>query len=339
LSVTNFIALGAASLFAALAGASGLVLANIAKTYPPTGRFVDADGALLHVTLCEPQGPQRGDVVLLHGASGNEANMMQALGPALTAAGFRVLAFDRPGHGWSAPAAENARLATQARLLTQAAKKLGAARPIVIAHSFAGAVAMAMADKTPDFAEGYVLISPLVMPFTKKIAWRYRVSATPVIGQIFAYAIAPALGALMLDSALDSVFAPQRAPADFSTRTAAPLALMPPAFLANARDVVAVNAQLQAQAPNYPAIQAPFVLVSGDADDVVSPERHARPLSKILPRARLILAPGVGHSPHWVAPELVLAAVEEIADEGQTGHSGGRSAPENSSSAPGTSAQ
>ena len=41
---------------------------------------------------------------MIHGASGNAADLDVALAGRLSEAGFRVLSVDRPGHGWSARA-------------------------------------------------------------------------------------------------------------------------------------------------------------------------------------------------------------------------------------------
>ncbi|MGT2487297.1 alpha/beta fold hydrolase [Methylobacterium oryzae CBMB20] len=40
-------------------------------------------------------------MVLLHGASANASDPMEGIGRRLAARGFRVIAFDRPGFGWS----------------------------------------------------------------------------------------------------------------------------------------------------------------------------------------------------------------------------------------------
>ncbi len=80
------------------------------RRYPPDGTFVDiGDGAQLHYTERKPVGVARAVVLLLHGASGNQADVMLPLGDRLAAAGFRVLAFDRPGHGWSESAGRSRR--------------------------------------------------------------------------------------------------------------------------------------------------------------------------------------------------------------------------------------
>ena len=73
----------------------------IERRYPPTGRFVEVEGCRLHY---REEGPERdaarGTVVLLHGASSNLVESMLGLGARLSQR-HRVIALDRPGHGWS----------------------------------------------------------------------------------------------------------------------------------------------------------------------------------------------------------------------------------------------
>ena len=94
---------GLAILAAVLLGAAAFTWWQsgvIAKSFPPTGAFVDLGGGTrVHYTERRPIGPPLDTVVLLHGASGNQADVMLPLGDRLAAAGFRVLAPDRPGHG------------------------------------------------------------------------------------------------------------------------------------------------------------------------------------------------------------------------------------------------
>src|SRR3954462_14653443 len=65
------------------------------------GRFVEIGGERLHVIEAGPKDrAPLGTVVILHGASGSAAEPFLALGRRL-AEHYRVLAIDRPGHGWS----------------------------------------------------------------------------------------------------------------------------------------------------------------------------------------------------------------------------------------------
>ena len=85
-------------LVAACAGAySAWQTRRIEARFPPAGNFVEVDGARLHFTDIRPQGQARGTLVLVHGASANEAEMRAALGERLVGLGFRVISIDRSG--------------------------------------------------------------------------------------------------------------------------------------------------------------------------------------------------------------------------------------------------
>ncbi|MGT2480608.1 alpha/beta fold hydrolase [Methylobacterium oryzae CBMB20] len=84
---------------AAGALATLVITLRVGDANPPAGPFVAVTGGRL-ATLQD--GPADGPpVVLLHGASANASDPMEGIGRRLAARGFRVIAFDRPGFGWS----------------------------------------------------------------------------------------------------------------------------------------------------------------------------------------------------------------------------------------------
>ena len=97
------------------------------------------------------------DLVLIHGAGGNLREFTFDLAGQLTDR-YRVIAFDRPGHGWTDRLPGYGGLGStkgespmeQAALLQKAAAKLGVQRPIVVGHSYGGAVALAWGLSQPE---------------------------------------------------------------------------------------------------------------------------------------------------------------------------------------------
>jgi pimeloyl-ACP methyl ester carboxylesterase len=67
-----------------------------------------------------------------------------------------------------------------------------------------------------------------------------------------------------------------------------------------------------AQVPRYRDIAIPTVILSGDADDTVSPHLHARAVAAAFPDAKLVILPGIGHMPHHVTADEVIAAIDSI---------------------------
>ncbi|MDB5641704.1 MAG: xylF 2, partial [Hyphomicrobiales bacterium] len=283
--------------------------------YPPRGSFVEADGVRLHYTEMAAQGPARGVVLLLHGASGNQADVMLPLGPGLAAQGFRVLAFDRPGHGWSKrpPGDEQPSPAMQVDRIRAGLAKLGVDQAIVVGHSLAGALAANFAIDHQKFTRGLVLIAPVTHPWPGGVTWYYEWSARPWIGKIFANLLAMPVGLAILDKAVASVFAPQTPPADYIERIGAPLVLRPDNFIANAQDVAHLDRFIARQAPRMHEITAPTTIITGDHDGVVYAHLHSLGSARDIAGSKLITLQNVGHAVQNVAPDKVIAAIVEVA--------------------------
>ena len=288
----------------------------IERAYPPSGSFVALeDGSRIHYTERRPVGPERATVLLLHGASGNQADMMLALGDRLAALGFRVVAPDRPGHGWSdrPDGAVEAWPARQADVLRAAMSRIGVERAIVVGHSWSGALAADFALDQPDFTQGLVLISPVLYPWSTGIAWYYTPVTTPWFGPLFTSSVTVPLGLMALDAGMREVFAPQSPPDRYAERTGLYLLLRPAEFMANAQDVHGLLAFVTEQAPRLQTIRRPTAIVTGDSDRIVSPTIHSERGAREIPGATLTLLPGTGHSPHWAAPDRVVDAIVDVA--------------------------
>jgi len=303
-----------------------LAIARIEAAHPPTGRFVDVEGGRLHVLelgpeLGPPDAPRESGthadpfwpVVLVHGASGNLGDLRLALGDRL-AQTRRVVLVDRPGHGWSdRPGGEqDASPARQAALIAQALDRFGLDRFVLVGHSLGGAVATAFTLAYPERVAGLVLLAAVTHPWPGPLAWHYRLGGMPLVGFVFARAAALPVGELVLESGARGVFAPQPMPPDYLRQAGIRLLLRPAQFTANCQDVGALKGFVTAQAPRYGEIAVPTVVLTGDADTTVSPTLHSRAIAAVLPDARLVMLPGIGHMPHHVATDEVIAAIDSV---------------------------
>ena len=304
------IALATAGLALALATQIGVVL--IQRAFPPQGRMIDVAGARLHVVELGPRDAAGPPIVMLHGASSN-LRAMQPLGERI-AKTRRVILIDRPGHGWSTrERVEDSTPAIQGRMIVETLTRLGVDRAIVVAHSWAGALALRIALDHPDRVAGLVLLAPVAYPW-RGGAGRYNdVISTPLIGPLLAHTITLPLGLLVASSGASGVFAPQPMPDDFVRDSATLLLLRPREFIANARDLVTLKAAVVEQAPRYAEIKAPLSIVSGDVDKTATTGIHSRLLAATAPQAKLIVLPGVGHMVQYAAPDLVASEIEAMA--------------------------
>jgi pimeloyl-ACP methyl ester carboxylesterase len=282
------------------------------RVYPPQGRMIEVAGAGLNVVDIGPRDAAGPPVVMIHGASSNLEVMRRPLGDML-AKDHRVILIDRPGHGWSTRTRNvDSTPAIQAGMIDEALEKLGIIKAIFVVHSWSGALGARMALDYPGRVAGLVMLAPVAYPWPGGVGWYNKLVTTPVIGPLLAYTITLPLGLFLTRPGARGVFLPQIMPDDFVSDTATPLLLRPRAFLANARDLVTLKAAVAEQAPRYADIKIPTVVISGEIDKTVSPNRHSRPFASAVPNAKLIVLSDVGHMVQHAAPGLVICEIEAM---------------------------
>ncbi len=302
-----------------LLAATGLILrsewiaAEVARAYPPRGAFLDLPGGRLHYRERAPVGDNRGTVVMVHGASSNHADLLATLGPELSR--YRLIALDRPGHGWSERLDGSAMAdpGRQAAVLMQALDKIAPETFVLVAHSLAGALATRIALDRPDRLRGLVLLGGVTHPWPGGIAWYHHIAVLPVIGPLFTRLVALPVANIQLDAGAKSVFAPREATPGYVERAEIRLLLRPATFRANSEDIAATHAFVTTQAPRYGDLKVPVIAITGDSDSVVSPTIHSATIARQAPQGRFVLLPGTGHMPHHAAPEIVVQAIDELA--------------------------
>jgi pimeloyl-ACP methyl ester carboxylesterase len=305
-----------AGAFAGGWAATGLIGAAAETAVPPAGHFVAVDGGRLHYVDTGPEPAPEGSpcsekpaVVLLHGASSHHADLFHMLARPLRGAA-RVIAFDRPGQGWSdrLGGREMASPARQADAVAQALDVLGTRRAIIVAHSLAGAMAVRMGLERPDLIAGIVLLGAVTHPWPGgKTTWYYSPSAHPVLGPLLVRGLIVPAGALLANGAVAGVFAPQAAPLDYASTASIRLALRANAFEANAQDVECLYDFVAEQAARHRELAMPVTAIAGARDSVVWTDVHSRAIAEEATHGRLIVLPGVGHMPHHAAPGLIAA--------------------------------
>jgi pimeloyl-ACP methyl ester carboxylesterase len=271
------------------------------------GAFVDLPGGRIHAVV-QGTGP---DLILVHGANGNARDFTFDLVGRM-AADFRVIAFDRPGFGFSDDFGGPESPLDQADILRDAARALGAERPIVLGHSYGGAVAMAWALRDPDLA-ALVLLAPATHPWPGDLGLWYRISGSAV-GQALVLplvaALAPRSG---VDRTLEGVFAPDPVPAGYLDHLGFDLTMRPAQLGLNARQVTGLKRHVTAMAPGYPALTLPIEVLHGTEDETVLLALHAERLATELETANLTRLQGTGHMPHHARPDDVADAIRRAA--------------------------
>ena len=275
--------------------------------FPPEGQFLRIGATRVHAVVMG-SGP---DLILIHGASGNSRDMTYALAPRL-AVDYRVIVFDRPGLGYTDTVGRGS-LQEQAALLMQAARQLGAKRPILMGHSYGGAVALAWASNYPEQVAALVPVAAASNPWTTPLDPLYRVTA-PWWGRAL---VVPLITAFVPDdrvkAAIKDVFAPQPIPPGYGDHVGASLTLRRNSLRANAVQRASLLEQIRLQVGEYGRITAPTEIVHGTADTTVSIRIHSEILVHQIPGAILTRLDGIGHMPHHAAADAVIAAIDRAA--------------------------
>jgi pimeloyl-ACP methyl ester carboxylesterase len=274
-------------------------------SHPPVGRMLDVGGLQLHLVQ-EGAGP---DLVLIHGASGNLRDFTYDLVGRLSGR-FRVTAFDRPGHGFSQPAGQPGDSPEgQAAILRAAAAQIGIQNPVLVGHSYGGAVAMAWALADPAGVAAVVSLAGATHPWPGGgLGALTPLLAGPVGGTLAALVTAYApMG--RADGVIARVFRPDPVPAGYADHVGAGLAIRRETLVINARQLNALHGHLTEMAPRYPVLPIPVEILHGDADRTVGLEFHGRRLAEDVPGARLTVLRGVGHMPHHADTRATVAVI------------------------------
>jgi pimeloyl-ACP methyl ester carboxylesterase len=276
---------------------------------PPEGKFVEVDGVRLHY-LERGTGPT---LVLLHG-NGVYTKDFETSGLLQQAAEhYRVIAFDRPGFGYSErPRSTVWTPEKQAALLHRALERIGVESAIVLGHSWGTMVALAMGLQQPDFVRGLVLLSGYFYPSIRLDAVTMTQPAIPVLGDVLRYTLSPLLGRLMWPALSKRTFSPMPVSERFKAFPVW-MALRPKQLRASAAETALMIPSAMGLAKRYAELKVPAIIMAGTRDKIVDAGHNSERLNERLPDSQLQLTPGVGHMTHYAHPEKVMAAIDEIA--------------------------
>ena len=283
--------------------------AQAVKKFPITGQLIEIKGTKIHAAVMGA-GP---DLVMIHGSSGNLRDFTTSLASRL-AKTYRVILIDRPGLGHSDSFdAKGETLRDQALVLRDVSRQLGAKKPLVLGHSFGGAVALAWALHAPKDISALILLSAPSHPWDTGLSVYYKIMSAPFFGNCasrFVCAFAPER---TIQTNLKETFSPQAIPDGYRDRLGLELYLQPKVMLANARQRRNLKKQIREMTPLYPKISVPTEIVHGTSDNIVPIEIHAKLLAKDLPNSNLTELKGIGHMPHHWSQDAVCKAIGSAA--------------------------
>jgi pimeloyl-ACP methyl ester carboxylesterase len=271
-----------------------------------TSKFVTVDGTRLHFVIKGAGRP----VVLIHGNPGSGQDWTRLFGP--LAAQHKVIAFDRPGHGRSQrPKHIDATVEVQARLLHDALKQLHVERPIVVGHSWGGALALVYAINYAKEVAGVVLVAPAVYESQDAVSLVTSLPAVPVLGDAVNSVLTPLFGASIVRSELKKAFSPDPVPKNYE-RSVLSEWTSPKKVKAYSLDEASLNDCLKKFSPRYPEIRVPVSILAGDSDLIVSEKDNAERLHQALPKSHLIVLPKTGHEIPFTRSQAVVDEIERV---------------------------
>lgn len=284
---------------------------QVEQEHPPEGKFVTVDGVRLHYI-------ERGDgpvLVLLHG-NGVYSKDFELSGLLDRAAErYRVIAFDRPGFGYSErPRSTVWTPEAQARLLHHALQEIGVDSAIVLGHSWGTLVALAMGLQVPDFVRGLVLLSGYYYPSMRLDVPLLAQPAIPLVGDVMRYTVSPLISRMLWRRAIKRTFAPLSVPQSFDAFPAW-MALRPKQIRANAAEAALMVPAAMSLSKRYAQLKVPAAILVGTQDKIIDFGHNSERLHERIGHGELDLQPGVGHMLHYAHPEKVMAAVDSIATQ------------------------
>lgn len=275
----------------------------------PEGQFVTLPQGQVHA-IVKGEGP---DLVMIHGANSNARDFSFDLIDRM-ADDFRVIAFDRPGFGYSDSLGEPLSPMKQAELLRRAAQQLEVDQPIVLGHSYGGAVALAWALRAGDDVAGLTLLAPASHPWPGELGFWYQLSASALGQHVVLPMISHVVPRGLVEGSLERVFQPNEVPDGYLDHLGFDLTLRTSQMQINALQIDRLEGYLEAMVPEYPDLSIPIEVVHGRADRTVGLQYHAERLEAEVDSVNLTRVEGMGHMPHHADPERVADAIRRTAE-------------------------
>ena len=276
--------------------------AELEKIYgSPKTAYVSALGVNIHY---QDTGPSKNPIpiVFLHGF-GSSLQTWDSWSEALSSE-YRVISLDLPGFGLTGE--DPSGIYTDQRsveVLEAFLKELQIPKVVLVGNSMGGKFAWQFAARYPDQVAKLVLISPdgyasPGMEYGKK-------TEVPAIAELYRYFFSKTFLAMNLEPA----YANPKTLNDALVNRYYDLMLAPGvrgAILARMQQTV-----LQDPIPSLATIKVPTLLLWGEKDAFI-PIANSNDYLKVMPHAKRVSLPNIGHLPQEEQPTIGLAALKEF---------------------------
>lgn len=279
---------------------------------PPPGSFVDAGGVRLHYVDRGKGSP----IVLIHGNGSLVQDFtVSGLVDAL-AKDYRVIAFDRPGYGYSErPRDREWTPEAQAAVFVAACAELGIHRPLVVGHSWGTLPAIAWALDYPDDVAGIALLSGYYFGSPRVDAVLAGLGAVPVIGDVLSNTILPLQTRVSGPLGLKMIFSPDAVPDRVMDELPFGLMLRPSQLHATAADSGQMPVAAARLSERYDALTLPMAIIWGDGDKLVPGQGQSARLANERPAADAVMITDAGHMVHHTHLDRVEHTIRSLASQ------------------------
>jgi pimeloyl-ACP methyl ester carboxylesterase len=279
------------------------------------GQYMTVDGTRLHYVDHGTGTP----VILLHGNGSMVGDFISSGIVEQLGRGYRVVAFDRPGFGYSErPSTRKWCAVEQAKLLVRAWQLLDIERPVVVGHSWGSLVALAAALESESRIKGLVLLSGYYYPMPMPRSSSRPSPPLSVLPGMLREALMPIAWRLAAPGAVERIFAPCAVPERFRKFYSLPDALRPSQMRTVREEAAMLPEMTMHLSALYKELDLPVRLLAGSDDGIVDTNAHSVRLQRELTQSTLMVIPRCGHMVHHAAPNEVARAIVGLTQVEQT---------------------
>jgi pimeloyl-ACP methyl ester carboxylesterase len=206
---------------------------------------------------------------------------------------YRVVSVDLIGHGGSEKPLDGYSAENQADQVAAALRRVGVRKALIVGQSLGGPIATAMAERHPALARGVVVMDSSPREGYADLPFTQRLATMPVLGQ----AIWHAMPDEMVRKGLSDAFAE-----GFD---------VPDEFVEDLKGMTFTSFKKADELDGYhdtplpdrlTKTGLPVLVIFGAEDTIIVPPDEAADEYREIPGARVVMLPGVGHTPQVEAP-------------------------------------
>jgi pimeloyl-ACP methyl ester carboxylesterase len=254
-------------------------------------QMLHAAGVLIHIISMG----SGSTILFVHGSQAWSYTWRHQIAP-FAAAGFRAVAVDLPGNGYSgAPNPHDYSVSGMSRLIGAVLDGLDAPQAILVASSAGGLPVLDFTIQHPERVRALILSSTCGVPHQLPSLW--NMVRLPVIGELARFFLHPGI----IRKNLEEAFANPKKITDQDVQAYTQPLLRPGSWTANLRTERSTDPSFVEQ--HLADIQCPVLILWGK-EDAWHPVTMTEVFHQKLPQAKIEILSECGHLPHEEQPDV-----------------------------------